>query len=186
MPCVLTQSCLTLCDPMDCSLPGSSVRGILQAGILERVAMPSSRRSSNPGIKPVSPASPVLQGIFFTTKPLGRGVPGIHYCTADVGVRATHNFPLTGLGSYADLTRLQSDGGWAGVSQRLCRDTPRPGLLSPFVPEQLLSTQPLHIASSARWLPKAHMPGLPLGPKLEQHPFYCGFLVQVIGPAQLE
>ena len=32
-----------LCDPMDCSLPGSSVHGILQAGILEWVAMPSSK-----------------------------------------------------------------------------------------------------------------------------------------------
>ena len=40
------QSCLTLCDPMDCSLPGSSVHGILQAGILEWVAMPSSRGPS--------------------------------------------------------------------------------------------------------------------------------------------
>ena len=37
------QLCTTLCDPMDCSLPGSSVHGILQAGILEWVAMPSSR-----------------------------------------------------------------------------------------------------------------------------------------------
>ena len=37
------QSCPTLCDPMDCSPPGSSVRGILQARILEWVAMPSSR-----------------------------------------------------------------------------------------------------------------------------------------------
>ena len=42
--CVLVaQSCLTICDPMDCSLPGSSVRGILQARILKWVAMPSSR-----------------------------------------------------------------------------------------------------------------------------------------------
>ena len=40
------QSCPTLCDPMDCSLPGSSVRGILQAGILEAVAISSSRGSS--------------------------------------------------------------------------------------------------------------------------------------------
>ena len=38
--------CLTLCDPMDCSLPDSSVRGILQTRILEWVVMPSSRRSS--------------------------------------------------------------------------------------------------------------------------------------------
>ena len=37
------QSCPTLCDPMDCSPPGSSAHGILQARILEWVAMPSSR-----------------------------------------------------------------------------------------------------------------------------------------------
>ena len=44
----LLQSCLTLCDPMDCSPPGSSVHGILQARILEWVAMPSSRGTSQP------------------------------------------------------------------------------------------------------------------------------------------
>ena len=37
------QSCLTLCDPMDYSLPGSSVNGISQARILEWVAISSSR-----------------------------------------------------------------------------------------------------------------------------------------------
>ena len=42
------QSCLTLCDPMDCSPPGSSVDGILQARILEQVAIPFSRGSSQP------------------------------------------------------------------------------------------------------------------------------------------
>ena len=42
------QSCPTLCDPMDCSPPGSSVQGILQARILEWDAMPSSRVSSQP------------------------------------------------------------------------------------------------------------------------------------------
>ena len=42
------QSCPTLCDPTDCSPPGSSVHGILQARILEWVAMPSSRGSSRP------------------------------------------------------------------------------------------------------------------------------------------
>ena len=45
--CVLVaQSCPTLCDPMDCNLPGSSVHEILQARILERVAIPFSRGSS--------------------------------------------------------------------------------------------------------------------------------------------
>ena len=44
----LLQSCLTLCDPVDCSLPGSSVRGILQARILEWFSKSSSRGSSRP------------------------------------------------------------------------------------------------------------------------------------------
>ena len=42
------QSCLSLCDPVDCSPPSSSVYGIPQAWILEWVAMPSSRGSSWP------------------------------------------------------------------------------------------------------------------------------------------
>ena len=45
---LVTQSCLTLCDPMNCSPPDSSVRGILQARILEWVAIPFSRVSSQP------------------------------------------------------------------------------------------------------------------------------------------
>ena len=49
--CVLVpQSCLTLCDPVDCSPPGSSVHGILQARILERAAMSSSRDLPEPGL----------------------------------------------------------------------------------------------------------------------------------------
>ena len=44
----LLQSCSTLCDPMDSSPTGSSVHGILQAGIVQWVAMSSSRGSSQP------------------------------------------------------------------------------------------------------------------------------------------
>ena len=51
----VTQSCPTLCDPVDCSPPGSSVHVIYQARILEWVAMPSSRDLLNPGIEPRSP-----------------------------------------------------------------------------------------------------------------------------------
>ena len=46
--CLVAQLCLTLCNPMDCSPPGSSVHGIFQARILEWVAIPFSRRSSQP------------------------------------------------------------------------------------------------------------------------------------------
>ena len=45
-----------LCDPMDCSPPGSSVRGIIPLGALEWAAIPFSRGSSPPGIKPGSSA----------------------------------------------------------------------------------------------------------------------------------
>ena len=44
----VAQSCPTLCNPMDCCPPGSSVHGILQARILEWVAFPFSRGSSKP------------------------------------------------------------------------------------------------------------------------------------------
>ena len=46
--CSVTQSCLTLCDPMDCSPPGSSGHGIFQARILKWVAISYSRGSSQP------------------------------------------------------------------------------------------------------------------------------------------
>ena len=52
------QRCPTLCYPMDCSPPGSSLHGILQDRTLEWVAIPFSRGSSQPGIQP---RSPVLQ-----------------------------------------------------------------------------------------------------------------------------
>ena len=65
----LLQSCLTVCSAMDCSLPGSSVHGILQTRILEWVAMPSCRGSFWPGDEPTSLfTSPILAGRFFTTR----------------------------------------------------------------------------------------------------------------------
>ena len=62
--CWVTQSCLTLCDPIDCSLPGSSVHWILQARILEWVAISFSRESSQPRNRTrVS----CIAGTFFTS-----------------------------------------------------------------------------------------------------------------------
>ena len=60
--CLVAQLCPTLCDPMDCSPPGSSVCGILQAGILEWVAMLSSRESSQP--MDWTPVSHIADGFF--------------------------------------------------------------------------------------------------------------------------
>ena len=55
--CLVTQSCQTLCDPTDCSSPGSSVHGILQARILEWIAISFPGLLSDPGIEPSSPVS---------------------------------------------------------------------------------------------------------------------------------
>ena len=63
------QSCPTLCNPMGCCLPDSSVPGILQARILEWIAISFSRDLPDPGIEPMYPA---LAGRFFTTEPLGK------------------------------------------------------------------------------------------------------------------
>ena len=65
----LFQWYLTLCDPVDCILTGSSVHGILQARILEWVAMPSSGDLSKPGIKP---RSPTLQADSLSAELQGR------------------------------------------------------------------------------------------------------------------
>ena len=68
-PCVYVkslESCLTLCDPMDYSPPGSSLHGILQARILEWLPFSSPGDLPDPGIEPVSLMSPALAGRFFT------------------------------------------------------------------------------------------------------------------------
>ena len=68
--CSVSKSGPTLCDPMDCSSPDSSVPGISQARIPEWVAIPFSMESfSNPGIEPLSPA---LAGRFFTIELPGK------------------------------------------------------------------------------------------------------------------
>ena len=67
MPAKSLQSCPTLWDPLDSSLPGSCVHGILQARILKWVAMPYSRGSSQPRDLTQSLPSPILAGRFFTT-----------------------------------------------------------------------------------------------------------------------
>ena len=54
--CLVAQSCPALCDPLNCSPPGSSVPGISQARILEWVAISSLRALPDPGVEPVSPA----------------------------------------------------------------------------------------------------------------------------------
>ena len=66
---LVAQLCPTLCDPMDCSLPCSSVYGILQARILEWVAIPFSQGRPDPGIEP---GSPDWQADYLLSEPPGK------------------------------------------------------------------------------------------------------------------
>ena len=61
--CSVAQPCPTLCDPMDCSLPGFSVHGIFQATIVEWLPFPSPGDLPDLEVKPASPVSPVLQSV---------------------------------------------------------------------------------------------------------------------------
>ena len=76
---LVAQPCPTLCDPTDCSPPGSSVRGMFQARVLEWVAFPFSKDLPNPGIKTRSPT-------FQSVNPaaLGIDVCMLFYSTATV------------------------------------------------------------------------------------------------------
>ena len=69
MLCLVAQWCLTLCSPVDCSPPDSSVHAILQARTLVWVAIPSSGDLPDPGIKPGSPA---LQAESLLSEPPGK------------------------------------------------------------------------------------------------------------------
>ena len=65
---LVAQSCLTVCGPMDCSPPGSSVHGFSRQEYMSRLPFPTSGDPLLPGIKPVSLASLGWSGGFFTTR----------------------------------------------------------------------------------------------------------------------
>ena len=69
LSCSVAQSGSTLCDPMDCSLPGSSVHGIFPARILEWVAIYFSRGSWRPKDWTRVSYIACIAGIFFTNEP---------------------------------------------------------------------------------------------------------------------
>ena len=70
--CSIILSCPTLCNPMDCSPPGSSVRGALQARILGGLPFPPPGDLPDPWIEPVSPVAPTVAGRFFPTELPGK------------------------------------------------------------------------------------------------------------------
>ena len=73
---LVAQLCLTLCDPTDYSLPGSSVHGILQASILEWVLFPSPGNLPNPWIEH---GSPTLQADSLPSESPGKPTIKRHF-----------------------------------------------------------------------------------------------------------
>ena len=71
-----------LCDPVDCSSPGSSVHGILQATVLRWFAMTSSRRSSWPRNQTCISCNPCIAGGLSTAEPPGK--PSFQFCFKNV------------------------------------------------------------------------------------------------------
>lgn len=99
-------------------------------------------------------------GVKSESRAWWRGVLGVYYCIANVGVHASHSFldrpDLAGQfrWPYAVAVRWWLGLGFSrGSTETLqCQGLPP----SPHLPGLLLSTQPLHVVSPARWLPKAH------------------------------
>ena len=74
---VSAQSCLTFCDFLDCSPPGSSVHGTFQARILEWISISSSRESFPSSNQTLFAYICCIAGIFFATEPLEK--PNVQY-----------------------------------------------------------------------------------------------------------
>ena len=139
--CFVTQSCPTLCNPMNCSPPGSSLHGILQARILEWVAIPSSKiifptQGSNPGLlhwhvdslplaPPENPRSSVV--LAFTFRSL------IHFeliFKLDLRKSINHRLLLwttTGLYSVPLFSHPSANQAWPCLASEIRRDRARSG-----------------------------------------------------------
>ena len=105
------QSCLTLCNPMDCSLPGSPVHGILQARILEWVAISFSRGSSWPKTYYV-----MVQLFLFYRREESSGISNVSESKLLVGVKTGWNCSHLNLCPTSSLTIKPSyadHGQWA-------------------------------------------------------------------------
>ena len=121
MKVFVTQACPTLCDPMGCSLPGSSGYGILQQESWSGLPFPSPGDLPKPGVEPAFPA---MAGRFFTTEPPGKP----HSClqrvkTSHEGVRLRES--CVTLKVAAGILNLLP------MSETNCRSSPHKGYIAP-------------------------------------------------------
>ena len=112
--CSVATSCPMLCDPMDCSPPGSSVHGILQARVLECAAISSSRGSSPPKVQTQ------ISCIGRRFLPKGSVVSVTLVCPTLTPWTIAHQAPLS-----VGFSRREY---WSGLSFPSPGDLPRPGI----------------------------------------------------------
>ena len=101
----LLQLCLTFCNPMDCSPPGSSVHGIFQARYWNGLLFPSPGDLPNPGIEPTSPASPALVKVLVAQSCLTLCDP-MDYSPPGSSVHGDSPGKNTGMHSHSLLQRI--------------------------------------------------------------------------------
>ena len=121
--CSCVWSYPTLCDPVACNLPGSSVRGISQARLLEQVAISSSRGSSSPSDQTHVSSVSRTADRFFTTQPSGKSHLYLRptqskflvQCTEWLGRLAAHSLSFSKLSQAGKLPlgiEQYQPGGW--------------------------------------------------------------------------
>ena len=125
------QSCLTLCDSVDCSPPGPSVHPILQARIPEWLVLSSSRYLPRTGIKPTSLMSPALAGRVFTAS-----------TTCSVVCQSLSCVQLFAAPWTVAL----------GLSRQECRSQNSTGVLTPFRPLNVLQEIPVTVREESGFL----------------------------------
>ena len=108
----VAQSCPTLGDPVDCSLPGSSVHGILQARIVEWVAMPSPENLPDPGMEPTSLISPALAARFFRTRATWKALNWTRHMSKFTRERNSSPLQYSRLGNPMDRGELAGYSPW--------------------------------------------------------------------------
>ena len=117
----VTQSCPTLCGPMDCSLPGFSVCEIFQARILKWLLLPTPGHLSNPGIKSKPLASPALAGRFFITCATWEApfYTGPHFSLSNPHVKG----PAAHVTSYCHIEQCRFQMKWLGETEHLSENS---------------------------------------------------------------
>ena len=120
------QLCLTLGDPMDCNLPGSSIHGLLQARTVEWVAVPSSRESSPPRDGTLIFCISRVCRWFFTTSATWEAHSNLHLCPDSTAVNSRldnlgYHIPEAGIILRRALTSPPVTGGmsWQNKIQSL-------------------------------------------------------------------